>query len=155
LTSYLVFTGFNVFQPWELRRTWIDTAAAVAAFAIGLTSLGFGLSLLREGASPMLFMFGAVALSCAAADVRRIRSAAIFASTRLTRHLWRMSFALWIASASFFLGQAHKFFPAPLQSPLVIATPVIVPLAVMFYWLWRVRVKKSLPAFVLSRRPYS
>jgi hypothetical protein len=77
----------------------------------------------------------------------------MFASTRITRHLWRMSFALWIASASFFLGQAHKFFPVPLQSPLIIATPLIVPLAIMFYWLWRVRVDKALPAFALSRRP--
>jgi hypothetical protein len=32
---------------------------------------------------------------------------------------------------------------------------VIVPLAVMFYWLWRLGIKKSLPAFAFGRRPSS
>ncbi|GAC1406491.1 MAG: hypothetical protein NVSMB64_12210 [Candidatus Velthaea sp.] len=150
LTSYLVFTAFIVFQPWAVRRTWVDVAAIVAALAIGLTSIGIGLS--SVGHNPMLFIFGTVALSCGVADFRRVWSPAMLESTRISRHLWRMSFGLWIASASFFLGQAHKFFPSPLKSPLLIAVPVIVPLIAIVYWLWRVRIAGEIVPPVLKRR---
>jgi hypothetical protein len=49
-----------------------------------------------------------------------------------------MCFALFIASASFFLGQADEI-PEPLRIPLLLAVPVLVPLLVMAAWLWRLR----------------
>ena len=52
----------------------------------------------------VFFMFGTVALLAFIGDVRMIRSGTLRSVPRLTRHLWRMCYAFWIATASFFLG---------------------------------------------------
>ncbi len=49
-----------------------------------------------------------------------------------------MCFALWIATASFFLGQA-KMIPAPLRIKPMLALPVLLVLGMVFYWMVRVR----------------
>ncbi len=70
--------------------------------------------------------------------------------SRLVRHPWRMSFALFIASMSFFLGQADEF-PEALRIPALLAVPALAPLVIMLYWLWRVRIRRSLRRIVLGR----
>jgi len=69
-------------------------------------------------------------------------------ASRIARHLWRMSTALLIAAFSFFLGQA-KVIPKPIRIyPLLMVPPLIV-LAVMLYWLWRVRARRALRGLVI------
>ena len=87
-------------------------------------------------------MFGVVGLLASAGDFRVIRSGALEGAPRLARHLWRMSFALFIAALSFFIGQA-KVFPEPVRIPALLALPVLAVLVTMLYWLWRVRVRRS------------
>jgi hypothetical protein len=58
-----------------------------------------------------------------------------------------MCFALFIAALSFFIGQA-KVFPEPIRIRPLLALPVLVVLVTMFYWLWRVRIKRSLRGIV-------
>ena len=57
-----------------------------------------------------------------------------------------MSFALFIAAMSFFLGQADEFPPALRIIPVMAGPPLAV-LGAMFYWLWRVRIKRALGSF--------
>jgi hypothetical protein len=47
-----------------------------------------------------------------------------------------MCFALFFAAGSFFLGQA-EVFPEPLRRSGLLAVPVVLVLALMFYWLAR------------------
>ena len=61
---------------------------------------------------------------------------------RLARHLWRMSFALFIAALSFSV-QAAKMLPASARVPALIALPMLAVLVTMFYWLWRVRGRRA------------
>jgi putative ABC transport system permease protein len=70
----------------------------------------------------------------------------------LTRHLWRMSFALLIAAMSFFLGQA-KVFPQPVRIYPLLALPVLAVLVTMLYWLWRVRARRSSPVAIPVSMP--
>src|SRR5262249_40598328 len=49
------------------------------------------------------------------------------------RHLWRMSFAMFIATGSFFLGQA-KLLPRPYRIMPLLAVPPLLPLALLAYW---------------------
>ena len=56
---------------------------------------------------------------------------------RVARHLWRMCFALFIATGSFFLGQA-KVFPKPIRVMPLLAIPAVLPLLLMLVWLTRV-----------------
>ncbi len=57
---------------------------------------------------------------------------------RLTRHLWRMCVAMFMATASFFLGQA-KLFPPGVRQSGVLALPVLLVIGALVYWLVRVR----------------
>jgi len=61
-----------------------------------------------------------------------------------------MCFSLWIAAASFFLGQADEF-PEQLRVPALLAIPVVTPLLAILYFVWKLKIKGFLRALV--RRP--
>jgi hypothetical protein len=111
LTAYLVITALTTVRPptGALRR--LEFGTMLIALALGATSITLGFEALtsprgmRGGIPfPIFFMFGTVALLAGVGDVRMIRSGGLRGVPRLTRHLWRMCYALWIAAASFFLG---------------------------------------------------
>jgi uncharacterized membrane protein len=148
LTAYLVITGLVTVRPipgWSRR---IDISLMLAALAIGLTDFWFGISAFTSANTKLHWViipfsiFGTIALLASVGDVRMIRAGGVRGITRIARHLWRMSFALFIATASFFLGQA-KVFPKPIRIPGLLALPVLAVLVTMLYWLWRVRVRKT------------
>ena len=94
-------------------------------------------------------MFGVVGLLASIGDIQVIRSGARKGPARLARHLWRMSFALFIAALSFFIGQA-KVIPEPIRIRPLLALPVVAVLVTMFYWLWRVRVRRNVRGIVVG-----
>ena len=105
----------------------------------------------RGGPQVPATLFLATALLLAAlGDLRILRGAVLEGPRRIARHLWRMCFAFWTATASFFLGQMDEL-PAGLQKPALLAIPAMLPLLLMGYWLWRVRVRKALAGLVLRR----
>jgi hypothetical protein len=91
----------------------------------------------------MAFFFGTIALLAALSDIRFARGVVPGMVARLRRHFWRMCLGLFIASASFFLGQTGVL-PMELRTPWVLAPPVLAPLLVMSYWFWRTRVRRIL-----------
>ena len=82
-----------------------------------------------------------------AGDLRLIRSNPPRGAGRIARHLWRMSFALFTAAMSFFVGQA-KVIPEPIRIRPLLALPVLAVLITMLYWLWRLRIRRSLGGIV-------
>lgn len=60
-------------------------------------------------------------------------------AARTTRHLWRMCFAMFMATGSFFAGQA-KLFPAAVRESGVLQVPIFLVIGLFLYWLIRVRV---------------
>jgi uncharacterized membrane protein len=147
LTAYLVVTGLRTVRP--TKSAGLDIALMLFALGFGAATLllGFDTASLpkasRDGIpAAMFFLFGSVAILSGVGDVRVIRAGEISGAARLARHLWRMCFALWIAAASFFLGQADEF-PQALRIPPLLATPVILVLVMMVYWLRRVRRRAS------------
>jgi uncharacterized membrane protein len=152
LTFYLVSTSLlTVRRRVEEARTLITCLMLVAlavgsyAFLLGFEGLNSARGLVDKVPAPPLFMFGVVGVTAALLDARLLRAGSIEGAHRLARHLWRMTFALWIATASFFLGQA-KFFPAPIRQSGVLAVPVLVVLLMLLFWLVRVFVKRRRPA---------
>lgn len=129
----------------------------VVALAVSLTLSTFGVEALASPKGKLygmpalpFFIFGSVALLASVGDLRLIRSGgvqSIRGAPRLARHLWRMSFALAIAAFSFFLGQA-KVIPKPIRIIPLLAIPPLVVLAALLYWLWRVRIRRSLRGIV-------
>jgi hypothetical protein len=148
LTFYLVGTGLLT-----VRRDVEQARAALTGFmllALAGSAYAFGLALEAMGngngrvdgipAAPLL-MFGMIGLLGGALDARLLLAGSIQGPHRLARHLWRMGFALWIATMSFFLGQARHFPPAIRKSGLL-ALPVLLVLAMLVYWLVRVLRRK-------------
>jgi len=62
----------------------------------------------------------------------------IFGVHRIARHLWRMCFALFIASGSIFIARP-QIFPAILSRTHTLLVLSILPLILMILWLFRVR----------------
>ena len=158
LTSYMVITSLTTVRsvPWWSRSK--DIAMMLLAFGIGAACLKFSAEALsspsgtRNGmpAFPfILFAFGA--LLGGALDLRIIVSGPLAGARRLTRHLWRMTFALLIAALSFFIGQA-KVFPKPIRIMPLLALPVLAVLVTIFYWLWRVRIRGRIRGMLVNAR---
>lgn len=150
ITIYLVTTGFLTFRRRDQNFFWIDAGAMMVAIIIGVLSIKLGLDVSHsasgkiDGVPPApLFVFGAVALLAALGDVRMILGG-IHGKQRLARHLWRMCFGLFIASGSFFLGQA-KVLPKPMRIYPLLAIPALLPLVLLLYWLARVLLTKWHP----------
>jgi uncharacterized membrane protein len=145
LTAYLVTTALLTVQRRASGFHWVDLGAMLVGLAVGLTHVTFGVEVslsaagTKDGYSPpMHFVFGSLALLAALGDLRMIRARGLHGFPRIARHLWRMCFALFIATGSFFLGQA-KVIPQPLRIFPVLTVLALLPLVFMLYWLVRVR----------------
>jgi len=95
----------------------------------------------------MYFVLGSVALLCAAGDLRMIVRGGIFGGQRIARHLWRMCFGWFIASASIFIARP-QIFPALLQRTNVLILAGFMPLILMIFWMIRVRFAKRAAALM-------
>lgn len=144
LTFYLVCTGVlavrrSVDQARGLLTGFMLLALIGSAYAFSLGFEAMNSPSGRIGGIPPqpLFMFGAVGLVGGLLDARVLWARSIQGAHRIARHLWRMSFALWIATASFFLGQA-QVFPDPIRKSGLLAIPVLLMLVMLLYWLVRV-----------------
>jgi len=153
LTIYLVTTSLIAVRPPTVALRRVEIAAMLIAIALLATCVTFGVQALTspggtKGGIPyvVFFMFATVALLGVIGDVRTVRAGVLKGAPRLVRHLWRMCYALWIATASFFLGpreRVAKVIPEPLVTPVLLALPVVAVIVVMLYWLWRVRIRRS------------
>jgi hypothetical protein len=133
-----------------------ELTLAAWLFALTLSILAFksGFELLNSGRPEMapIFIFGVVALLGMVGDVRLMRAGGIQGSRRITRHLWRMCFAMWVAAASFFWGPPGRV-PEVIRIPALLRIPVLMPIVFMLYWLWRIRVRKTVLAIVGASAP--
>ena len=73
-----------------------------------------------------------------AGDIRMLVRGGIDGTQRLARHLWRMCFALFVASGSIFLARQH-LFPAVMRTTGALYLLTFLPLLLMIFWLIRVR----------------
>jgi uncharacterized membrane protein len=154
---YWVLTAYTAVKQLPGLGRRVAIALAVLAFAIAANGYYWGVVAFgRPGASidgapaGMILFLSTILLFAAIGDVRMIRAGGIHGTRKVARHLWRMCFALFIASGSFFIGQM-KFLPEPLRSlPLMIALGVS-PLAILLYWMWRVRLRQNLKGMLTAK----
>jgi hypothetical protein len=153
LTSYLVLTSLLTVRPWPAMPRALPSGLTALALGVAVLNLifageAFANGGMRNGMPAFPFvMFGAVGALGAAGDVRMMRSGPWRGARRLARHLWRMTFALFIAALSFFIGQA-QVFPEPIRIRPLLALPVVAVLGTLLYWMWRVRLRQSLRGLV-------
>jgi uncharacterized membrane protein len=156
MTFYFVTTGLLTVRPRAQESRWIDRAAVAFVLTVSVLAFAAGLDMMRRGrpeAAPS-FIFGIVGLLAAAGDIRLLRGRVMQGARRIARHLWRLSFAMWVAAASFFWGPPRRV-PEVIRIPALQAAAVLLPIAVMLYWLWRLRGRETLHGVVTLSAPHA
>jgi hypothetical protein len=165
LTAYFVGTAWTTVRPASPWTRRINAAALTVAVGLALLAIlagvtGINKPGLSSGGVPyrtiavMSFILAIALLLAAAGDLRILRSGPPRGGPRLARHLWRMCFALFIAAGSFFSIEERvaKVLPEPFTSGPMRALPILLLFTSMFYWLWRVRGRRTLPVRVRHDR---
>jgi hypothetical protein len=147
LTAYLVITALATVRPMSAWSRRFDVALLLIALVVGVSTFGMGVEAVtsggqRRGLAFPFFMFGTIGLLGGAGDLRMLRYGAFTGARRLARHLWRMCIALFIASLSFFIGQADVL-PKQLRIYPLLALPMLLVFGTMLFWLWRVGRKRK------------
>jgi hypothetical protein len=151
LTFYLVLTGWQAARRHTPSAGAIDYAALAIVLGIGAVDVALYVAAQRmphhtfAGVPPQaFFVIGLIVALAAAMDVRVIARGGIAGPQRTARHLWRMCTALTVASGSAFLGQpkVQAVIPGALHG-FWLFVPVVVPLALMVYWLVRTWTRKA------------
>lgn len=145
-TFYLVTTAWLTARRKDGKPGIFDWAALSVALPVGVVVLiyglekAFGVIVPHDGVPAGMTLFMAsVILLAAAGDIRMLKRGGIFGRQRITRHLWRMCFGLFIATGSFFLSQAMKLFPALMAMSSILIIPAILPLILLIFWMFRIR----------------
>lgn len=101
-----------------------------------------------------VFALAAICLLAGLLDLNAILRARLTAAQRISRHLWRMCFAFFIATGSFFLGQ-QDVMPEFVRGSYMLFVLAFAPFGLMLFWLVRLRLGKELrSAFeTLGERP--
>ena len=149
MTCYLVSTAMLTVKRTVVQMRGVTIALMLVA--LSLSAWAFSLAFMAL-ASPTgtigrvppqpLFMFGIAGLAGGLLDARMLWAGHIEGAHRLARHLWRMGFAMWIATTSFFIGQP-KVFPDFLRQNIGLrAIPVLLVTLVVLYWLGRTLIRR-------------
>lgn len=154
LVLYLVVTSLTTVRPLRSGQRYLDAAClTVGALFMVLTFIA-GIENVREFGgvrdgvpAGMQFFLAVVTGLAVVGDVRVIRSGTPVGAKRISRHLWRMCFGLFMATGSFFLGQADEI-PEVLRIWPMLYVLALAPLVFLLYWMWRVRIRKSLRGLV-------
>ena len=161
LTLYFVGTALTTVRPASQWTRRMDAVALTFALGLALGAIVIGVTAFNGPRLPpgavssrttlvVSFVVATVLLLAAIGDLRILRFGAPRGGQRLARHLWRLCFALFIAAGSFFSVRERvaKFLPDPFTTGPMRALPILLLFSVMFYWLWKVRRRRTLPVLV-------
>jgi hypothetical protein len=152
-TFYLVVTAFLTVWRRENEIGRAEYASLLLALAAGITILAIGATeaAAKGGkAGAPYFIAATIAFLCSAGDVRMLIRHGLSGAQRMLRHVWRMCFALFVATGSFFLGTASdpvfrkaglraKLFTHAIRQTHLPEVPVYILLILTIFWIIRVK----------------
>jgi len=143
-TFYLTATAWAVVRrrPGSVGR--FEAGACLAALAVAAVSAGMGWTgsqspdhLLQGQPYQIAYVLAGVAMLAAASDARMIQRGGLAGGARISRHLWRMCVALFIAAGSAAAQpRVTHLLPQGLRGPGLML-PALAVLVVMVFWLVR------------------
>ena len=145
-----VFVVYFVLTSWVTARRRDGATGkfeiAACAVALGLAAAILwgaiaGASTTPAGRGPV-FIIAGLCLLAGLGDLNAILRKRLTYRQRIARHLWRMCFAFFIATGSFFIGQ-QDVLPDPVRGSAILFVLGFAPFAVMAWGLVRVRFSKS------------
>ncbi len=126
-----VVTGVMMSSSLAITLAWFGVQAAMSPTGV------------VDGAPALAYYgFASFAALLAVLDMKVILRGGISGAPRIARHLWRMCAALLFATTFFFLGQGQKVMPSWMQGSPWLYIPGLAPLALMVFWLIRVRLTR-------------
>jgi hypothetical protein len=144
----MVMTAWLTGRHKDGRTLAFDWVALIFALGfaaylwpLGLEALHRPHKMMNGVPAAMAFFLGSVVLLAAVGDVWMLARGGITGARRIGRHAWRMSFGLFIASGSFFLGQ-QQVFPARWRGSVLLMVLGLFPLGLLVFWAVRVRFGK-------------
>lgn len=145
LAFYLVLSGWNAVRHQTLTAGRFELVGFVIALLAAAAGAIFTIQAANDpsgtvdGSPPQAFtFFVTVGTFAAAGDLNLLLRGSLTGPARIARHLWRMCTGTFIAAGSFFLGQ-QQLFPKEIQNSSLLFVPVLLPLAVLAFWMLRVR----------------
>ena len=157
LTCYMVATAWMTARRREGEPGIFDRVALLTILAVAATEWTLGIEAITSPTGMKYeyppwpyFIFGLVALLAATGDARMLVRRGVSGTQRTVRHLWRMCFALFIASASVFLARAH-LFPVMLRKTGVLVFLSFLPLILIAFWLVRLRIVRASTKRTITR----
>ena len=145
LTCYFVLTSWVTARRRDGTNGKFEILACAVALGAGAIIIWSGLagqSTTPAGTGPVI-AFGGVCLLAGLLDFNAILRRKLTPVQRLSRHLWRMCVAFFIATGSFFLGQQDVMPQAVRGSPILFVL-AFAPFGVMLFWLVRLRFAKAI-----------
>jgi uncharacterized membrane protein len=147
-TFYMVATAWMAGERGEVKTGILDWIGLLAVCSLAAIEWTYGIEAmlsptgLKYDYPPWPFLlFGTLAVLAAVGDVRMLARHGISGKPRILRHIWRMCFAWFIASMSIFLARQERF-PEAFRKTGVLVVLTFLPLALMIFWLVRVRFTK-------------
>ncbi len=144
LVCYFVATAWAAARRRDGQAGKFEIAAAMVAFGLAALMAWGGLTgtTTPAGAGPVFALAG-MCLLAGLGDLKAFLRNTLTATQRLSRHVWRMSLAFFIATGSFFLGQ-QDVLPAAVRGSPILFVLAFAPFAVMLFWLVRLRFAKAI-----------
>ncbi len=144
MVCYFVVTSWVAARRRDGATGKFEIAACAAALGMGALMIWGGLTGATTPAGPgPVFALGGLCLLAGLGDLNAVLRRKLGPAQRISRHLWRMCFAFFIATGSFFLGQQDVFPEAVRGSPILFVL-AFAPFAIMAFWLVRLRFAKAL-----------
>ena len=144
-TFYLVATAWATVKRPDGQTGMFEiggllSALSVVAGAIWVAMMAYAAPRHQIQGVPYLVpvLFSVLATLAAGCDLNAILRGGLAGTSRIARHAWRMSFALFVAAGSF-AGQP-KAVPAFLRGTPVHYAPALLAIALLIFWLVRVRI---------------
>ncbi len=151
MVCYFVATAWMAARRRSGTPGRFEMIACAIVLLIAIAIIGEGIKLAHSPTPPSappgvggLLALGAICLLAGLGDLKFILRGKLSATQRISRHLWRMCFAFFIATGSFFLGQQDVLPQAVRGSPLLFVL-AFAPFALMFFWLAWIRFTKTSP----------
>lgn len=149
MVCYFVATAWMAARRRDGVPGWFEKIACASVLLIALAMIAGGFQLaLSPNPRPgppgpfVLFALGGLCLLAGLGDLRFLRGK-LSARQRISRHLWRMCFAFFIATGSFFLGQ-QDVLPQAVRGSPILWVLAFAPFALMLFWLVRVRFSRMI-----------
>jgi hypothetical protein len=144
MVCYFVTTSWVAARRRDGVTGRFEIGAAALALGTGALTVWGGFTGATTPAGPgPVFALGGLCLLAGIGDLTAVLRGKLTAVQRLSRHLWRMCLAFFIATGSFFLGQQDAM-PAAVRGSPVLFVFAFAPFALMAFWLVRLRWGKGL-----------